>query len=387
MPVQSDQSEDALRAEVRAMLAKHLTPEMRRRIAETGTVFDWGLWRALAERRWIAPDWPAAEGGLDLPPAQMIALKEEFVRAHAPIDGWTITMTVANTVRAEGSPQLKSELLVPLLEGRHLFCIGLTEPDSGSDAAAAKLRAVQDDAGDWTMSGAKVFTTMAHEATHVFLLARTAPDRPKHEGLTTFVVPMTLSGIDIRPIRTLGGERTNSTHYDDVRVPDRYRMGEVNGGWDVMRTMLTFERLNFSGSVLRFYQRLLADWIAATPSPEATWKDAAVQEFFASLAIDAEIAEELGRECYWLHVAGRLTQAHASMRKLYSHEAIKRHSETLLDLIGPDALRHVGDPLHCVGGEVDHRWRMSHVITTYGGSSEVLRDIVARSELGLPRSR
>ena len=122
--------------------------------------------------------------------------------------------------------------------------LGYSEPDSGSDVASIKTRAIRD-GDEWVINGQKMFTTLAHEANYVFLLARTNPDVPKHKGLTMFLVPLDSPGIEIQPVHTVGGERTNATFYNDVRVSDHFRIGEVDGGWDVMTVALTFERGGF----------------------------------------------------------------------------------------------------------------------------------------------
>ena len=124
--------------------------------------------------------------------------------------------------------------------------LGFTEPESGSDVAAAQTRAVRD-GDEWVINGQKMFTTNAQEADYVFMLTRTNPDVPKHQGLTTFLVPLRQPGVEIQPVHTLSGERTNLTFYSDVRVDDSLRIGEVDGGWDVMKVGLTLERAGDQG--------------------------------------------------------------------------------------------------------------------------------------------
>src|SRR5690606_9817 len=130
--------------------------------------------------------------------------------------------------------------LPDLLRGDALVCLGYSEPDAGSDVAAVATRAVAD-GDEWVVDGQKMFTTMAHEARYVFLLARTSTEASKHRGLTMFLVPLDAPGVTITPVRTLGGERTNITWYDGVRIPDRCRVGEVGDGWSVMHAALVYE--------------------------------------------------------------------------------------------------------------------------------------------------
>ena len=127
-----------------------------------------------------------------------------------------------------------------VLSGHYRLCLGYTEPEGGSDVATCKTRAVRDGDG-WIINGSKMFTSNAHNAQYVFLVTNTDPDAPKHQSLTMFLVPMGAPGVEIQSIRTVDGDRTNITYYSDVRVDDKYRVGEVNGGWAVLREALNSE--------------------------------------------------------------------------------------------------------------------------------------------------
>src|SRR6266542_3829065 len=160
------------RAEVRAFLAEHCTAEMIDRAHRTGTVHDWGLHRALAERGWLAAEWPPDWGGQGYDPFEIAVLHEELARAGAPVDGWGTSNLVAHTLAIAGTEQQKTEVVPRILQGDVLCCLGYSEPDCGSDVAAASTRAVRD-GGEWVINGQKMFTTLAHETTYVFLLTRT----------------------------------------------------------------------------------------------------------------------------------------------------------------------------------------------------------------------
>ena len=147
---------------------------------------------------------------------------------------------VAQSVERFASPELSAEVLPGVLAGRLRLCLGYTEPDGGSDVATCKTRAVRDGEG-WIINGSKMFTSNAHNAQYVFLITNTDPDAPKHQSLTMFLVPMDSPGVEVQPIRTVDGDRTNITFYSDVRIDDKYRVGEVNGGWAVLREALNAE--------------------------------------------------------------------------------------------------------------------------------------------------
>ena len=260
---------DAFRDEVRAFLGEHFSPEMVERAHDTGTSHNWEFHRALGAQGWIAASWPEEYGGQGRDPMEMTALRDELRLAGVPTDGLGQTIMIARTLRAVGTEEQKQQFIPPALAGEIIFALGYTEPDSGSDVAAAKTRAVRD-GDEWVIDGQKMFTTLAHEATYVFLLTRTDPDVPKHQGLTMFLVPLDSPGVEIHPVHTMGGERTNATFYTGVRVPDSLRVGEVNGGWDVMTVALTFERGGFALSEADRVWQQTVDWASATRRPDGT---------------------------------------------------------------------------------------------------------------------
>ncbi|GAB2851293.1 acyl-CoA dehydrogenase family protein [Actinocorallia aurea] len=384
MNFDDDAAAESFRVEVAAYLDEHLTPEVRARVRRTGSMHDWELHRALARRGWIAAGWPREYGGQGRSPLELMAMREELKRRHAPTEGLGMTVLVARTILAAGSPEMKADIVPRAVNGEILLCLGYTEPHGGSDVAGARTRAVRDGDG-WVIDGQKVFTTLAEEAHYVFLLTRTNPDVPKHKGLTLFLVPMDSPGIEIRPIATLGGERTNTVHYTGVRVPDSARVGEVDGGWDVLMLALTFERSGIGDD-----SRLLETAVAAARDPDAAHSaaldDPVTRERLARLAIDVEVAKLLGRRACWIEATGGVPTVEASMHKLFHAESRVRFSTVLLDLLGPEGLREVGDPGAVAGGAFAEEFRHAVVLPIWGGSSEVQRRIIAERGLGLPRS-
>ncbi len=383
-----DAKGEAFRAEVRQFIAENVTAGMVHRAWATGTLHDWDLWRALGRRRWIAPDWPAADGGEGRDIFEVAAMREEFGLADAPVDGWYTTLLVANTIRSVGSERMKTDILPRVLAGDVVACLGFSEPENGSDAAAARLRAERD-GDEWVLNGQKIFTTLAQVATHVFILARSNPAAPKHHGLTTFLVPMDAPGITIQPIATLGGEVTNVTFYSDVRIPDSARVGEADGGWGVMRVAFTFERLGGGGGSLRRLRGIADSYVrsAADDSGRPLIADPSVRERLTSIAMDAEIAHLFGSRSFANFAAGTLSHVHTSTSKLFSSEAFQRATRDALDILGEAATLQSGFGQVPAGGEIEHQWRHAQVATIYGGSSEVQREILAGQRLGLPRGR
>ena len=378
---------DAFREQVRDFVAEHVDDELLERANATGTMHDWDVHHALGERGWIAAGWPVEYGGQGRDPYEMTALKDELRLAGVPQDGIGNTMIVANTLRHVGTEEQKRRFLPPALAGEYIFALGYSEPDSGSDVAAAKTRATRD-GDEWVINGQKMFTTLAHEARYVFLLARTNVDVPKHKGLTMFIVPLDAPGVEIQPVHTLGGERTNITFYTDVRIPDTLRVGQVDGGWEVMTVALTFER---GGTGLteahRLWQETVA-WARATMRDgRPVIDDPLVRERLANTAIDNEIAKLFAYRVSWVAAEGGLPGVEGSMHKLWYAERLNAAASELLDMLADDGPLAPGAPGAPVDGLVEHTYRHAPVTTIYGGSSEVQRSIIAERGLGLPRSR
>ncbi|NLD78433.1 MAG: acyl-CoA dehydrogenase [Acidimicrobiales bacterium] len=384
-------SVESYRAEVRAFLGEHVTDEVIERAHSTGTFHDRGLHQVMADAGWISAGWPAEFGGQGRSPLEMNALTEEMYLSGSPVDGLGVASLVAHTLLIDGTEWQKQTIIPEILSGKALCSLGYSEPDAGSDVASVVTKAARD-GDEWTINGQKMFTTMAHEAHYVFLLTRTNTEVAKHKGLTMFVVPMDTPGISITPVHTMGGERTNITYYDDVKVDDKYRVGEVDGGWAVMMTALVFERnSSWYGEQVRLLDHALT-WARATTSPDGgrMIDDPLVRERLARVAIGNEISNLLGWRAAWMASEGTLPGVEGTMAKLFTTEHYRWAGGELVDALGADGLRRHGDPAS--GADISHGWveaifRHCQVTTIYGGTSEVLRGIIAERGLQLPRSR
>jgi alkylation response protein AidB-like acyl-CoA dehydrogenase len=377
---------DAFRAEARQFLDEVFTDEMRQEMHRTGVRHNWDYHRALVERGWLAPGWPVEFGGQGRDPMEVLAFAEEFQRAGAPTYAAGTTLMVANIIRHVGTEEQKRAILPRALSGEILIVLGFSEPESGSDVAAAQARAVRD-GDEWVINGQKMFTTNAQEADYVFMLTRTNPDVAKHRGLTTFLVPLRQPGVEIQPVFTLSGERTNLTFYSDVRVEDSLRIGEVDGGWDVMTVSLTFERSGAHGGESIRLLDAMEQWAATTAGADGRPRseDPDVRARLGRAAAENEISLLLARRSAWIHDSGGLPGVEGSMAKLFASEALTRQSADFVDLLGPDGVRSYGEPTAVDGGAADYALRFALGATTYGGTSEIQRTIIAQRGLGLPR--
>jgi alkylation response protein AidB-like acyl-CoA dehydrogenase len=379
---------EAVRREAQDFLAEAFTPEVRRTMEETGVHHSWDFHRKLVARGWLAPGWPKEFGGQGRDPLEILAFAEELQRAGAPTYGVGTTLMIAGVIRHIGTEEQKQLILPPALRGEIIIVLGFTEPESGSDVAAAQTRAVRD--GDqWVINGQKMFTTNAQEADYAFMLTRTNTEVPKHQGLTTFLVPLKQPGVEIREVRTISGERTNLTFYTDVRVDDSLRIGEVDGGWDTMAVGLTLERSGAQGGqsfrLLAAMEHWAATAVDAAGRPRAT--DPTVLSRLGRAAAENEVSTLLARRSAWVQSTGGLPGVEGSMAKLFASEALTRQGGDFMDMLGPDGTRSTGDPTAVEGGAAEFALRFALGATTYGGTSEIQRNIIAQRGLGLPRAR
>lgn len=376
------------REQAREWVSRYVTVEMVEEQKATGTYHTQSVHQQLADDGFLGAGWPREYGGTDVPVDLARTVFQEVARTGLHTDGWATTDMVIKTLSHIGTEEQKQRLIGGALRGEVIIVLGYTEPDNGSDAAAAKTKAVRD-GDEWIINGTKMFTSTAHVGTHVFLLTRSNPEAPKHKGLTMFLTPMNVAGFDCQPVHTLGGQRTNATFYSDMRVPDSDRVGDVDGGWAVMKVALVYERGGFHPASGPNVAERFATWAQSTRRPDGSraYDDVAVQERLARIAIDLEVAKLLGMKTAWISKIGGLPGVEGSMAKLFGPEAAQRHYSDMLDLLGADGVLQphaAGAPLD---GEIEHLFRNAVVGTVYGGSSEIMREIIAERRLGLPRSR
>ena len=379
----------AFSEEIRAFLAEHWTAAGARRVEETGTQHDWPLHRAAARCGWLRAAMPVSLDGESRGPEELATLFREFEIAGAPYDGASVAMIVASILCEVGSDFHKREIVPRLLSGECVASLGYTEPECGSDVAAVKTRAVRHGA-DWIIHGQKMWTSLAEVSSWVLLLTRTDPEARKHRGLSFFLVPLDSKGIEIQAIRTLSGKRSNATFYDGVEVADRWRVGEVNGAWDVMRVALAFER-GVMGGLSEGIRLFAAATEAARQERRRDGRrlidDPAVRDRLVRVAIDNEVGELLGARAAWVAASGALPGLEGSEAKLFATEALNRAAGQLLDCLGPAGLLEQGEPHAPVQGFVEHCWLFAPVTTIAGGTSEIQRNNIAERMLGLPRAR
>ncbi len=391
--------ERRFREEVRAFIAEHLTPEIRRgtrlnvcAAPEPEIVQPWH--QALYRRGWAAPAWPVEYGGTGWSPIQRYLFDLECARAGAPLPNQMGLRLVGPVIMKFGSPAQKAKFLPRILSGEDLWCQGYSEPGAGSDLAALRTRAVRD-GDDYVINGTKIWTGYAHYANWMFALVRTAETGRKQEGISFVLIDMATPGITVRPIRLIGGDHeVNQVFFDDVRIPVANRVGEEGDGWRYGKYLLEFER----GGVL-FASRLrmdLAKLVEASAALSATndlLDDPRVQAELTTIETDIEALTMIELQTISRLAAGEPPGPTASMLKLRSTEIRQAITRLGVEVLGPAALVwEPRRPLYKLEDdgpvpEVVHAMLPWHLNTRaqsiYGGSAEIQRNILARALLDL----
>jgi alkylation response protein AidB-like acyl-CoA dehydrogenase len=380
---------DDLRAEVRAFLSAH-APASMDRLDFLNERFDAGL-------AWV--HYPVGLGGRGLPRDLQPAVDAEFAEAGAPTNrpernGIGLGMA-APTILAFGTPEQQRRWLRPLWTGEEIWCQLFSEPGAGSDLAGLATRAVREVkgegevGGDWTVTGQKVWTSSAHLARRALLVARTDPDVPKHQGLTYFSCDMTAPGVEVRPLRQITGEAEfNEVFLTEVTIPDADRIGAVGEGWKVATGTLMNERVAIGGG--------------ATPreggminSAARTWREhpelrtPGLHDRLLRLWAEAEVARLAGARLRQQLAAGQ-PGPEGSAAKLVFARLNQEISEFEAELLGGEALRYDDwsmkrpEGANFYGREVGYRYLRARGNSIEGGTSEILRNIIAERVLGLP---
>ncbi|OBG38411.1 acyl-CoA dehydrogenase family protein [Mycobacterium sp. E3198] len=384
--VELSAEDEAFRDEARNFLSTHMTDEVRRRDRETGDNFDEGLHLKFGAAGYLEAEWkPAAEGGFSR--VRRRIWEQEKRRAHVPWVTWGTTAMVARSVAKFGTPEVRDEVLPKVFSGEVRLCLGYTEPEGGSDVATCKTRAVREaDGSSWIINGSKMFTTGAHNCQYVFLITNTAPEAPKHKSLTMFLVPLDSPGIEIQGLRTVDGDRTNIVYYSDVRVDDKYRLGDVNAGWTVLREPLNVEHgavaaapdglqdtsimMHQAGSLAEAVDNAAAS--VTRPGPDGR-----------RLIDDKSVVYRLGRSAARLEVA-------LSAPSIYGRVAIAQTmrdiSPDLMDILGAASTLPFGTDGAADDGSAEYAFRFAPLVGIYGGTLEVFRNMIGQYalELGKP---
>ncbi|WP_435128229.1 acyl-CoA dehydrogenase family protein [Actinacidiphila sp. bgisy144] len=374
----------ALRAKVAALLAAH-PPEAVRPGEFLRARFDAGL-------AWV--HFPPGLGGLGAPRSLQAVVDAELAAAGAPSNdprriGIGLGMA-APTILRYGTEEQKQRFLRPLWTGEEVWCQLFSEPGAGSDLAGLGTRAVREpDGGDWIVDGQKVWTSSAHNARWAILIARTDPEAPKHQGITYFLCDMTDPGVEVRPLRQITGEAEfNEVFLTGVRIPDAHRLGEVGDGWRVAQATLANERVAIGGTVLPREAGMIA-------GPAAAWRErpelrtSELHDRLLSAWVDAEVAR-LSAERVRQQLAAGSPGPEGAGLKLAFARLNQQISGLEVELLGEDGLRYSDwtmvrpKSVDFYGRDAGYRYLRAKGNSIEGGTSEILRNIIAERVLRLP---
>lgn len=335
----------------------------------------------LSARGFAAPLWPVEHGGMGLGADKMLAYQDEFDRAGVARHPDIGLIMMGPLLIRFGTEAQKAHYLPRILSFEDRWCQGYSEPGAGSDLASLRTSAVLD--GDaWVLNGQKIWTTLAQDATDIFVLARTDPDAKKQAGISFFLARMDTPGITVRPIRTLGGEEEFcEVFFDNVRVPAENIVGHVNDGWTMAKALLGFERL-FHGSP-KFAQIALFR-LEAIARELGKFHDAVFVDTFARLSLDvADLAATYSRYSEKLK-SGQALGAEVSILKIWSTETTQRITEVMIDVAQEQGVVLGGSEFGGLSGDPLGHYFLARPGTIYGGTCEIQRNIVAKAVLHLP---
>ncbi len=343
--------------------------------------------KKLSAQGWLGMTWPREYGGQEKPGIYEFILNEGLARHAAPQIGKGIGI-IGKTLIRHGSEKLKQEFLPQIINAEVEFAVGYSEPQAGSDAANMQLKAERE--GDWwVLNGQKIWTTSAHFADWYWFGARTDPDKPKHHGISLFLLPMDAEGLEIQSMPTIGKDITNQVFFDNVRVHNDYMVGEQGKGFQYISEALDLERFTmFTFSPIEERSKLLCDYVrTATRDGKPLSEDPVVREKIAQVATETEVARALGIKYVAASLAGgKPPTTEASEYKLYATQLSQRVANTALDIIGNDAHVRVDTEDAPLGGRFEGTYRCTVVETIGGGASEIQKNIIARRKLGLPKN-
>ena len=393
---------DAFRVEVRAWIAANAPADPGFKLPQTflevesdaqlAYLRDWQ--RKLYDAGYVGFDVPEEYGGRGVHPGKARVVAQEMSRARAPFLVNRIALSWAGpTILTFGTEAQKKRYLQKILSAEEIWCQGFSEPGAGSDLASLSTRAVRVEGG-YRVTGHKVWTTLAHAAAHMILLARTDPDAPKHRGLSYFLFPMDADGVTVEPLVKMTGEGGfNQVMFDGAFTPEDRLVGQEGQGWEIAMATLMFERgasgeANESASeYLEVFARIVSAARRAMRDGRPAIEDPVLRDRLVQLRIELEALAGGARRAKLGELVGDRPMALPLTHKLVFSELNQRLTDLACELIGPSAALWLGDPHAPDGAAWPRAYMNSFGMTIGGGTSEVLRNVVGERLLGLPRSK
>ncbi len=360
---------------------------------DEGEGFEWRRrWQAeLHNGGWAGISWPKEYGGRGATLIEQAIFSEEMVRANAPAPANVLGLVMGGPVVIHhGTEEQKQRYLEPILSAEEIWCQGFSEPDAGSDLASLKTRAVKRNGG-WAVSGQKVWTTLAHEAKWCMLVARTDADAPKHQGLTYFLMDMEQDGVEVKPLVQITGESEfNEIFMDEAYIPDDNVIGGVGNGWGVAITTLMNERAGLAFAAQAALKTHINDAIKLAQSVSRNGKTAAqdpvIRDRLAQLFIESEIFRVTNYRGLTKIMKNGVPGPEGSLGKWQWAEVNQHLMELAIEIEGPYSQFADGSE-YALDGDWQYQFLRTRANSIEGGTTDILRNIIAERVLGLPRLR
>ena len=398
--------QEALRRDVRAFIAEHMTDAVRAEMdglsegfgvspgRHTGALIN-DLFKKIGARGWLGISYPKEYGGQGGDRMTQYIVEEEFARVNISLG---LGGSGAPAILAAGTDEQKRHFIPKLISGEFSFALGFTEPHAGADLASLQCRAVRD-GDDYVINGQKMYTSAAHMATHMYLMARTNPNLPKHRGISIFLFPMDTPGITVRPLWTIqndppapigttyGTPRTNETFFDDVRIPASCMLGKENEGWRVGALGLNLDRVGAARylisvrrdeDIVNFVKSNRFDGYSPASEP-------AIRDKIAELWIEAQVCRLMTMRSMSIVEHGGNFTYEGSAEKVWAPEHGVRTTEAISQMLGPYGQLLNGSPHAVERGVFAHNLMGAFQSGINHGSTQVMRDQVARRGLDMPR--
>ncbi len=381
--------QNQLQQDLQDYFAEKVTPELLKeiKIEQNGPEAKQFV-AQMGEDGWLGVGWPEKYGGQGKTALEQYIFFEELNRTGAPFPVITIE-TVGPTIMKIGSEEQKNEFLPRILKGDVEIAIGYSEPEAGTDLAAMKTTAVKD-GDEYVINGQKVYTTNAHIADYIWLAARTDQDASKHGGISIFLMPTDVEGFSWTPMHLMGGGVTsNTTFYDNVRIPASALVGEENKGWQYITQQLSLERLMLSTySVLERDIQEAIEWsreavIDGVRVIDNEW----VRLEFAEILVDLEALKLMNYRAAWAHDNSKELPFRPSMNKVFAAELHVKAYNKVAQILGEFGQLQEGIEYTPFEGRIERGTKGSIVNLFGGGANDVQRDLTARFGLELPRSK
>jgi 3-oxocholest-4-en-26-oyl-CoA dehydrogenase alpha subunit len=386
--------QEKLRDELRAYFAELMTPEIRDGLSSNDGRGEYGgpdgpyreVVRQMGKDGWLGIGWPKEYGGQARTMLEQLIFTDEANIAGAPVPFLTLN-TVGPTIMEYGTDEQKEFFLPKILAGELHFSIGYSEPDAGTDLARLTTKAVKD-GDEYVINGQKMWTSLIQHADYVWLAVRTDPEAPRHKGLSVLTVPTTAKGFSFTPVRTVTGQTTSQTFYEDVRVPTSSVVGEENRGWRLITGQLNRERVALcSAAGIQHSLAQVVEWAKETSTPgggrviDQQW----VQANLGRVHAKVEFLKLINWKIAW-GVGQGLNPADASATKVFGTEFATEAYRLLMECLGEEAYLDGDSPGAVLKGRIERMYRSALILTFGGGTNEIQRDIIAMVGLGMPRA-